>query len=171
MIKLCRFLALVCPMMAGAQEPDRIQSREVSVPVSRITRTQNIVERDGLTINLAVRDLGGSTDLSPTQRLYLTMYLKGEMFNIDATYFLGTFYEFLSITRTAPGLYELRAITTEGEPILGALPMATLRIDARQATVDMRAVRCEDGMDCPAAEKFASTIFVSRTLGSVRNAR
>jgi hypothetical protein len=150
-------------MLLSAQRPETIRSSRVTLPVTRVTKLVNMVERDGLTINVAVQDLGGSTDMYPSHRLFLTLYLKGEMFNVDAAFLLGDYYEFLSARRTAPGLYEIRAISLEPSRF-GSMPLAILQVDARQATVDMRAVRCDDEMDCPAATRFQGTITVTKTL-------
>jgi len=155
------------PTLLAAQQPERIRSANTTVPITRVTKLVNMVDRDGLTINVAIQDLGGTTDVSPTHKVFLTLFLKGEMFNVDAAFELGNFFQFLSAKRTAPGLYEIRAITTEPHPRFGAMPMAILQVDARQATVDIRAVTCgDDGMDCPAAERFKTSITVTRTFAA-----
>lgn len=160
-------LAFCLPAALDAQRPERIRSSSAEVPITRVTQLINMVDRDGLTINIAIQDLGGSTDVSPTQKLFLTLYLKGELFNVDAAFELGDYFRFLSAKRTAPGLYEIRAITTESHPKFGALPLAILQVDARQATVDIRAVRCsDDDEDCPAADRFQSAITVTKTLAA-----
>ena len=99
MLRTLALFALAVPALLGAQAPKVIRSSNPSAPLSRITKVQNLVERDGLTISLTVQDLGGTTDVSPTKQLFLSMYRKGEMYIVDATFDLGAYFDLVSAAR------------------------------------------------------------------------
>lgn len=149
-----------------AQPAKRITSSDMRVSPTRITKTFSMAKRDGLTVTISVIDHGGSTDVSPTEQAVLTIYLKGELYNVDAAFDLGMFFDVQSATRREAGVYEIRAISVEPDPTFGAMNLVTLRVDARQATVDARAVRCDE-LDCDAAERFRTAITVTRQVSAL----
>lgn len=126
-----------------------------AIEVSRIVEMVKLVSRPEIQVNAVVRDLGGSTDVSPTQELFLTLYAKGEMFSTDATFKLGAIYDFKSARRISPGVYEIYIGGIDYET---SMPKNMLLIiDAQKAISDMLKVRCVD-FDCPASDEFESTI-------------
>jgi hypothetical protein len=132
-----------------------VASSKEKVSPARVVAVKNLVDNDGLKVNLVTEDLGGSTDVSNTQVLWLTLYLKGEMFSTDAAFKVGEVIKLNSARRTAAGLYEVKALVINDEGVVNK----TISIDARQATVAIRAVSCED-FDCAASANFAATVNV-----------
>lgn len=166
---ICAVIAVVIALIgmapqASAQPPVLVRSSIADVPISRILRTIPMVQRDGLTVNVAVRDLGGSTDMTPTEQVYLTLYLKGEMFNIDAAFDLGAYQSVESAARLEAGIYEIQVVEFVQQQDFAERTTVTLRVDARQTTVDIRAVSCGDELDCNAARTFRSAVVVTKRL-------
>ncbi len=128
------------------------------VEIARVVRVIPLVAKSDLRVAVAVQDLGGSTDVSPTQAAFFTLYAKGEMFSTDATFELGAVYNVLSARRVSGGRY---SVDVEAVDFDTGMPVRkTLRIDARKAVMDIQSVRCEE-FDCEASEAFKSTIEVS----------
>lgn len=131
---------------------------ENKVPVARIVELVKLVDKSDLKVNIAIHDLGGSTDVSPTQELFFTLYAKGEMFSTDATFNLGKIYEFKSARRTDGGVYEVKVMGVDGR---SDMPVAkTLMINAQEAIMDLKEVECDD-FDCEASTNFKATIQVT----------
>lgn len=129
-----------------------------AVEVSRIVELVKIVERPDLQINFTVRDLGGSTDVSPTQELFFTLYRKGEMFSTDVTFKLGPIYDFKSAQKISSGNYE---VLVGGIDYETSMPKNKyLLINAQKAISEILKVRCQH-FDCPASEEFESIITVN----------
>lgn len=136
-----------------------IKSTDVKLEASRVTHLVTLVNKPGIMVNVLVEDLGGSTDVSDTQNAYLTIYSKGEMASVDATFDLGRIFQFTSARRISAGIYELKAVAF-GLPDYH-LAERTYVIDARKATADIQKVDCGSEFDCDAAEKFKSSITMT----------
>ncbi len=132
-----------------------IQSSDAKVPVARVAKIINLVDKPHIQVNLVVEDLGGTTDVSPTRRVFFTLYAKGEMFSTDAAFDLGPHFGLVSAKRVSGGVYEV----TFAKMIEPKAPV--YRIDATDAIVAMKAVRCED-FDCPASKDFKAKIRFQR---------
>lgn len=129
-----------------------------AVEVSRIVELVKMVSRPDIQVNVTVRDLGGSTDVSPTQELFFTLYSKGEMFSTDASFNLGAIYDFKSARKLSNGIYE---IFVGGIDYETSMPKNKLLIiDAKKAITDILNVKCAD-FDCPASDEFETTILVT----------
>ena len=129
-----------------------------SAEVSRIVELIKLELKPDLQLNVIVRDLGGTTDVSPTQMLYFTLYSKGELFSTDATFNLGAIYDFKSARKISNGLFE---IFIGGIDIQTSMPKNKLLIiDARKSISDILKVRCAN-FDCPASDEFESSIIVT----------
>lgn len=126
-------------------------SKKEKVSVARVVKVMNLVSKPGLLVSVAVQDLGGSTDVAPTQTAYLTLYSKGEMFSTEATFNLGSFLEVKSARRLAAGVYEVTATDAS------TLKDVKLMLDAKNATYAIQRVACED-FDCEASRDFSTTI-------------
>lgn len=130
-----------------------------TVNVARIDKVITLVDKSNIKVNVVVQDLGGSTDVSPTKNVYFTLYSKGEMFSTDATFDLGPAYEVISAKRISGGVYEIKAsIPTSADP---GMKYATLKVDAGNAINKIKAVECNDDMDCEASSAFAASVNVS----------
>lgn len=129
-----------------------------AVNLARVVKVINLGATPKVQVNLSVVDNGGSTDVEPTQEMFLNLYAKGAAFDTDAIFPLGSAYEVKSGKRTATGLLELKVVL----PDENGLPKArTMTIDARKATAEIQAVTCTDEFDCPASEDFKSTVEVT----------
>lgn len=129
-----------------------------AVEVSRVVEVIKLVSAPNIQVNVAVRDLGGSTDVSPTQELFFTLYSKGEMFSTDATFNLGAIYDFKSARRISGGVYE---ILVGGIDFETSMPKnKLLLIDAQKAIDAILKVRCAH-FDCPASDEFETSIIVT----------
>lgn len=119
-----------------------------------------LVNKPDLKVNVVVEDLGGSTDVSPTEVVYLTIYREGEMFSVDATFKIATVFGLKSAKRVEGGIYQI--VVTEYDPE-NEHPIhdVVYRIDAQKAVIDSGKVFCSD-FDCPEAENFQSSVTVSR---------
>ncbi len=126
-----------------------------SAVIARVVKVVPLVDKQDLKVNVSVVDLGGSTDVSPTQEVYFSVYLKGEMFSTDATFKLGQVFNLISAKRVKAGIYQV--IVTDAD-----LKESVLTIDATKALVAIREVNCGGEFDCAASAKFSSTIEVSK---------
>lgn len=153
------FLLLCAGVISSAALAAPVESvLEKAVNLARVVKVVNMVTTPGIMVNVSVVDRGGSTDVSPTQSVFLNLYSKGEMFSTDAVFPLGDVLEFKAARRTAAGMYQVDVIgMTDAGP-----KAQRLTVDARQATASIQAVRCEDEFDCEASETFSSTIDVVR---------
>lgn len=157
MIKSIIVLAAVfaLPLTVDAKT---VKSTKNPVSVARVVEIVPLVKNSDMQISAVVQDLGGSTDLSSTQNVFLTMYVKGEMFNVEATFLVSDVIEFKSASATSPTTFEVVATYYDGS---ARLFDRTYKIDAAKAIADMKAVDCGGDFDCDAAEKFASTVEVT----------
>jgi hypothetical protein len=138
---------------------------DASVTVARVVHLTNLVDKKAgesgsltnLLVNVVVVDTGGSTDMSPTKKVYLTMYSKGEMFSTDATFEIADIFEFKSAKRVEAGVYEI--VVTVPSDVSG-LEEVTYIVDGKKASVDIQAVQCDD-FDCDASTNFSSSVYVS----------
>lgn len=155
MMTLCT-MVLAQPVLS--KEVTSLNKNEARLSVSRIAEVIKLETTEEIKVNLAVHDLGGSTDVSPTQELFLTLYSKGEMYDTEAAFNLGPVYSFKSARKLSTGLYEIKVSGVDRET---SMPVnKTLLIDAQKAIVQMKNVSCED-FDCPASTNFKSVIQLS----------
>lgn len=151
-------LALMASLFSLSAQAEEIRSSETSVNIARVTQVINLVTTSEIQVNVAVQDLGGSTDMSPTETVFLTLYTKGEMFSTDASFEIANTFGFKSAKRIKGGIYEITVLTwDDGKGLVDA----TYVVDARKAIVDIKNVHCDD-FDCDASENFSSTISVVR---------
>lgn len=154
MTKALALLALVTATSISTQAAT-INSENVTVSVARVVKVIPLVERSGLQVSVVVQDLGGSTDVSPTQTVYLTLYAKGEMFDTDATFKIADVLSLVSAKRVSGGIYEIKAMTYDND-----MAETTYTIDATKAVIAIRTVDCGEDFDCEASSKFATTVEV-----------
>ncbi len=135
-------------------------TKENKINVARIDKVVTLVDKVDMKVNVVVEDLGGSTDVSPTQNAFFTLYSKGEMFSTDATFNLGPIYKLISAKRLEGGVYVIKAIIPTSE---GMMQGATLKVNAVKAINALRSLRCMEP-DCEASENFSSEITVTTKL-------
>lgn len=134
-------------------------TRENKINVARVAKAINLVDKADIKVNVVVEDLGGSTDVSPTQNVFFTLYSKGEMFSTDATFDLGPVFEVISAKRVAGGKYEIKAVVPHETEMMKTV---TLKVDAVNAINKIKAVNCGGDFDCEASSSFASEISVTK---------
>jgi hypothetical protein len=160
-MKSLKFLlaAAIVPMfaLAPAAHAQKVASTKTEVKLARVVGLTDVSAKGSETlVTVAVEDIGGSTDLSPTQKIHLNLYKKGEMFSTDASFEIGNVFAVNSAKLRADGRIEIKALGQRGEQYLVDV---TYLVDARQALRDIGHVTCED-FDCEASENFASAISV-----------
>jgi hypothetical protein len=124
------------------------------INVARIDKVITLVNKPEIKVNIVVEDLGGSTDVSATQKTYFTLYSKGEMFSTDATFDLGPIMELKDAKRVAGGVYQLTVLNEEMKSQL-------ILINAVSAINKIKNVKCDD-FDCEASTNFSASIGVVR---------
>lgn len=134
-------------------------TRDNKINVARISKAISLVDKADIKVNLVVEDLGGSTDVSPTQKIFFTLYSKGEMFSTDATFDLGPVFEVISATRLAGGKYAIKAVVPDEEAMMKTV---TLKVDAINAINKIKSVNCGGDFDCEASSSFATQITVTK---------
>ena len=165
------FLGLVCSFSFvgsafGAQRLISPVSQIVNpkpspaVNLGRVVQLFPLVRKPDIQVTVTVVDLGGSTDVSPTQEVFFSIYSKGEMFSTDAVFPLGSVFSVSSATRIDGGIYEIEILGAD--PVTSAPTKQTLRVDAQGAIVRLKAVDCGGEFDCPASENFQDKITLSR---------
>ncbi len=136
-----------------AAQAEVVRSEDAQVSIARVTSVDAFKEGE-VQASIAVQDHGGSTDVSPTETVFLTLYRKGEMFSTDATFKIESVVAFEKARRVSAGVYELTARDTRWKKV-------TYRIDARKALKEINAVDCGDEFDCGASTNFASEVNVT----------
>jgi hypothetical protein len=134
-------------------------TRDNKINVARIAKAITLVDKADIKVNLVVEDLGGSTDVSPTQKIFFTLYSKGEMFSTDATFDLGPVFEVISATRLSGGKYAIKAVVPD-EAVM--MKTVTLKVDAVNAINKIKSVNCGDEFDCEASSSFATEISITK---------
>lgn len=134
-------------------------TKENKINVARVAKAITLVDKADIKVNVVVEDLGGSTDVSPTQKIFFTLYSKGEMFSTDATFDLGPVFEVISATRLSGGMYAIKAVVPSETEMMEEV---TLKVNAIDAITSIKSVKCGDEMDCEASSNFAAEISVSK---------
>ncbi len=123
------------------------------IDLSAVQQQQTFVEteRDGVTVRvgMVVIDYGGSTDVSPKAGLFLTMFGESEMKGSSSVHYLGPLNELISAKRVEAGIYEFVLKRYDYDQALGGgmEPTVKLRVDARMASVAVRAMKGVDELD------------------------
>lgn len=135
-----------------------IESAKTSVEIARVVEIKNLVSKPNLQVNIVVQDHGGSTDMSPTQTVYFTLYSKGEMFSTDAAFKIADIFSLKSARRVSGGIYEIVAVTYNDN----GLNDTTFTINAQKAVTEIQRVDCGGDFDCDASNNFKTSIEVSQ---------
>lgn len=157
-ILLSLSLRVINPLQAETLSSTRIKT---SVEVSRVAELVKLTTTPDIQINLIVKDNGGTTDVSPTQQLFFTLYSKGELFNTDATFDLGLIYDFKSAKKISNGVFEVFIGGVDDETSMPSNKL--LIIDAQRALKEISSVRCREHV-CPESDKFKTTIMITKKI-------
>lgn len=148
--------ARVPPKPFTSQKIKSLSPKAAQISVARVVESVKLESSDGVLASVVVEDTGGTTDVSPTQNVYLTLYAKGEMYDVDAAFLLANVLQFNSARLLSPGKYEVVAQVYEQNIV-----QKTFIIDASTALLNMKAVDCAGDFDCDAATKFKAEVEVS----------
>ncbi|QDK38365.1 hypothetical protein [Bdellovibrio sp. NC01] len=159
MKNLILFCALVLSATTSFAYEIKSSDKEAETNIARVVQLFNLVNKPQLVANIVVRDSGGSTDLSPTQQAFFTLYVKGEMFSTDAAFDLGPVFAVKSAKRIDGGIYE--TVVERYDYDANKFHDVTLRIDAVKAIRAIQAVDCGGDFDCPASNNFETSISVT----------
>ncbi len=160
MKSLIVFFLFFFSSFVAAREIESLSDFHSRISVSRIVNHKMLVDYKDLKVMVTVYDHGGSTDVSPTQQLFFSIYQKGEMFSTDAAFDLGAIYSFVSAKRISGGIYEIKISGVDEDT---SMPVdKTLVVDAQKAILEIRKVTCDD-FDCDASTHFKSVIDLTET--------
>jgi len=154
-------LALATPRAIEALPADASR-----VDLATIEHQQTFVEttRDEVSVRvgLVMVDHGGSTDVSPRASLYLTLFAESEMRGHTGLYRLTDLNRLVSAERMSAGMYEIVLQRYDLDQTLGAgfEPTVRLRVDARQATMDLRAMK---GVEALSTGRLTTTITIEES--------
>lgn len=126
----------------------------------RFTNDNTLNINNGLNVNLVVVDLGGTTDVSPTQKLVFTLFDKREMTTTQANFEIGTVYKVNEVKRIGRGLYQIKASAPGAEDLMPQDQIIT--VNAVKAIDAIKAVDCGEEFDCEASVSFSSDVTVTR---------
>lgn len=141
-LTLSASIALATPRSVPGLAPG-----EPRVDLAAVEHQQTFIrtEREGVNVRvgLLMVDRGGSTDLSAKAGLYLTLFGESEMRGSSAVYFLTELNTLVSAQRVSAGIYEIVVQRYDIEQRLGGgtEPTVRLRVDARTASMDVRAMK------------------------------
>ena len=156
-------LILLAALLPQAALAGIVRSEKREVNVARVAELHRLSSApDNVKVQVVVEDLGGSTDVSPTQTVYFTLYTKGEMFSTDAAFEIANVLAFKSAKRVKKGVYEVTVVDIDEEGRFDFEKGSTYRIDARKAISAMETVDCGGDFDCSDSENFAAEISVTR---------
>ena len=145
-----------------------VHSKEVAVSPSSVEKVVTLVNKtteDGgkVKLQVVVTDNGMSTDVSPRHSVYLGYANLAEMGNITAEFEVTeATWEFISATRTAPGIYEVKTVELGDEGMVEV----THTVDASKVFADEKALRnkCATEGDGFCHEVLKSTVTVLKTV-------
>lgn len=126
----------------------------------RFTNDQSLQNNMGLNVNLVVIDLGGTTDVSPTQKMLLTLFDKQEMYTTKANFEIGTVYKVNEVKRIGRGVYQIKASAPGQEDLMPVDQIIT--VNAVKAIDAIKSVSCGEEFDCSASSDFTSNVVVTR---------
>lgn len=138
-----KYLLMLCTLLLpSAALAETIHSLPENADISRIAGFYPLLDKPGLTVQAVVIDQGGSTDASPMQMLYLTLYSKGEICSTGASFNLGPVFSVQGAKRIEAGIYEIR--TQAPDNGIENQKDMIFRVDARQATAGIQKAPCEE---------------------------
>jgi hypothetical protein len=158
-IKTMKNLVILASFAAFAAQAREVVSDRANaqVNIARVTAVMNLVNKPEIMVNVSIQDLGGSTDVSPTQKVFLNLYAKGEMFSTDASFEIANVLEVVAARRFSGGVYEVKV-----KEYNDTIETVTYRINAVDAVNAIMAVDCGDEFDCDASTNFASKVSVTK---------
>ncbi|WP_394201256.1 hypothetical protein [Marinagarivorans algicola] len=133
--------------------------RHAQVHVASVEKVMELGTAEEVKINMVVVDLGPSTDLSPTKKVYFTLYNKGEMFSTDAAFDIGNYMAVISAVKKDDYRFALE-VTNVRKDGLGIIKEQYI-INANTAIKAIQNVRCEQ-FDCEKSANFKGSIILQK---------
>lgn len=124
--------------VTGESERGRI---DISSVQQQITLVQSQKGESNLRVSFLVSDNGGSTDVSPSAELYLTMFNESEMTHADSVHRIASMNSLLSHRRISAGIYEAVVTMYDYDRVCSGNSyevVMTHVIDARDLSVRVR---------------------------------
>lgn len=160
MKKITALICLLClPVIATATDIASSDS-DAMVHAARVTKVLHLGTIEDIEARLVVTDLGGSTDISPSQKLHFTLYRKGEMFNTDAAFDLGDYLKLTTAESISTGIFKLSMENLDDKN--GAMRKETYTLNAEEAIRALQKVDCGEEFDCDAATGFKASITFNK---------
>lgn len=131
-------------------------SQSAQVRVARVVRVVDLLRESDLEAKVVVIDLGGSTDLSPTKKIYFTLYNKGEMFSTDAAFDLGNYMDLISAEKLNNHSFKVKVENLDINAL--GIQKEEYIIDASEAAKSILNIDCGDEFDCKESVNFEATI-------------
>ena len=161
LIALAALLTLAALPQANASTT--LQSQKLDIKPSRVVNRAVLQQEDGVfTVQILEVSSGGSTDVSNTSRLILTVATLGEMFTNETSIVLTQSRGLISAKMVKPGFIELihsdaDAMESDGPFRNPENPMEVRRvIDARDAIKAVRFGHCPEFEEC----EFKTTVKI-----------
>jgi hypothetical protein len=137
-------------LMSASAFAKTVSSSEVKLNPSSVDQVIRLVDKNEpgsshKKLSIIVEDRGMSTDVSPRYSVSLGYASLAEMGNISADFKINeNAYQFLSATRKAPGIYEVRVVEYRDED---GMVEVTQTIDATKMFSDEQKLRKQCGGD------------------------
>ena len=145
---------------------------EAMANVARVSQLFNL-EATAMTsaeVKVLVEDLGGSTDVSPSKKVYISFYSKGEMFDVVATFDIGVYFEVRSVSLDAPGIFKVEVVDWNEDQ--SGFVMKMLTVFAIQAFEDFAEATCIDPdeiIEGRCSPKTSVTVMDKEPVGKLAN--
>lgn len=156
MSKALLALTLVAPLAqaepkAQPLEIQGLSQEDAKISVATIEKQVTLVQSkkgvSDLRVGLVVQDNGGSTDMGPKGKLYLTTFNESEMKDAGSAHLISNVNELISVERVAPGIYKAIVRMYEFDGACAASwngateGKEAIMIDARDLTAQVRAMK------------------------------
>ncbi len=152
-------------LMSASVFAKTVSSSKLQVEPSSIDQVIRLVDKhepgsSHKKLSVVIEDRGMSTDVSPRYSIYLGYASLAEMGNISADFKINeNAYKFLSATRKAPGIYEVKVVEYRDED---GMVEVTQTIDATKMFSDEQKLRKQcDGDFCD--QTLKTTVEVKET--------
>lgn len=140
----------------------KINSSKTAVNIASIL---NVVSLSSLDIDdgsirskVVVVDLGSASDLSPAQKVYFTIYRKGEMFTSQAVFDLGSYLSLMSVEVMGDNLFKMKVSNVNVD--MPGITQESYVIDARKAIETIKKIDCGNDFDCERSKNFKASVML-----------
>lgn len=155
------FVLLSSTMSFASFAAERVAPSADTKVLSKIEQVITLKENKALRAQLVRVTNGGSSDISSLMSpssLYLTVFQKGEMYDLSASYLINSSVDKIVSMKFDGARYTLKLVTTSKDDHLKVITR-TSEIDFSEVIKEMTTSQCsDDSADCP----LISTIKIER---------